>query len=299
MNGALVIDKPEGLSSHDVVAAARRALGVSRIGHTGTLDPMATGVLVLLVGRATRLARFLSTEEKTYDATVRLGLATDTYDITGRSVRQIEDPAWPRRDEVDSTLDRYRGRFDQVPPPFSAKRIGGVRAYRLARRRRTVTLDAVPVTVHDLRIVSYETGRVRLLLTCSAGFYVRSLAHALGEDLGTGGCLERLRRERIGEFELAEALPLETLVKTGSSAADFLLPMERLVANLEAVVLTAPGARRAAHGNALRVEHVGGGGFDPTSDGGLVRLLGPEGALLGLARRSQGPEVLRPHVVLV
>jgi tRNA pseudouridine55 synthase len=298
MNGGLIVDKPAGLSSHDVVATARRVLGLSRIGHTGTLDPMATGVLVLLVGRATRLAQVLAGHEKTYDATVRLGIATDTYDITGTTEPAGGPTRLPTRAEVEASLRRFRGEFEQVPPPFSAKKVAGVRAYRMARRKRPVVLAAVRVAVRDLQLLSYEGDRVRLRLTCSAGFYVRSLAHAVGEALGVGGCLEDLRRERVGDFTLDQAVPLESLVAAGTGATRLLLPMERLVDDLESVVLTGSGARRAAHGNVLGLEHLQGA-FDPSTDHGLIRLLGPEGTLLGLARRGSGPDVLRPAVVLV
>jgi tRNA pseudouridine55 synthase len=298
MNGGLVVDKPAGLSSHDVVAAARRALGVDRVGHTGTLDPMATGVLLLLVGRATRLAQVLAAHEKTYDATVRLGIATDTYDITGTPDRRGEPPRLPARGDVETALQQFRGEFEQVPPPFSAKKVAGVRAYRLARRRRPVRLAPVHVTVRDLQLLSYEGDRVRLRLTCSPGFYVRSLAHALGEVLGVGGCLEHLRRERVGAFALDQACSLARLATGGPATVESLIPMERLVGDLEAVVLTGTGARRAAHGNALGIEHLRGP-FDPAGAQGLVRLLGPEGTLLGLGRRGSGPDVLRPAVVLV
>jgi tRNA pseudouridine55 synthase len=204
----------------------------------------------------------------------------------------------PTRAQVERALDRFRGTFEQVPPPFSAKKIGGVPAYRLARRGRPVTLDTVRVTVRDLRVVSYESGRLRVRVTASAGFYVRSLAHALGEVLGPGGCLESLRRDRLGDFTADDARSLESLLTAGPAAADFVVPLERLVSHFEAVVLTEPGARRAAHGNALGPEHLRGS-FNPTAQAGLVRLVGPGGALLGLARRGQGPEVLRPAVVLV
>jgi tRNA pseudouridine55 synthase len=161
-----------------------------------------------------------------------------------------------------------------------------------------VELGAVEVTVHDLRVLSYEDGRLQLRLTCSAGFYVRALAHALGEVLGMGGCLEGLRRERSGEFTVADALSFESLVSAGGGTADAVMPMDRLVRHLEAVVLTEPGARRAAHGNPLGLEHLRGA-FDPACEEGLVRLIGPEGVLVGLARRGRAPEVLRPAVVLV
>src|SRR5262245_46632748 len=197
MNGVLVVDKPAGRTSHDVVALARRALGVSRIGHTGTLDPFATGVLPLVVGRATRLARFLSASDKTYVAGVRLGAASPTYDSEGVPASSAPPAdAGIGRDAVERELAPFSGPHPQTPPPFSAKKVGGVRAYRRARAHQPVELQPVTVTVSSLELEAFDGGRAVVRIVCSTGFYVRAFAHELGERLGCGAYLEALRRTR-------------------------------------------------------------------------------------------------------
>src|SRR5438046_578909 len=173
MDGVLVVDKPEGLTSHDLVSAARRLLGEKRIGHTGTLDPMATGVLPLAIGRATRLVRFLSASDKDYLATIRFGATTDSYDADGEETSRSD--RHPHREEVDNALASLRGRYDQLPPPFSAKKIGGRRAYDLARRHEDVTLTPVPVEVTRADLPALDGCAARVVLTCSDGVYGRAL----------------------------------------------------------------------------------------------------------------------------
>ena len=203
MDGLLVIDKPSGPTSHEVVARVRRALGERRIGHTGTLDPAATGVLPLVLGRATRLARFLSASDKSYEAVVRLGVATDTYDGAGTPAGPSYQGALPSREAIDRALDAFRGTFLQQPPAYSAKKIDGRRSYSLARaaarsagdgiERSSTGAGALPtpvsVTTHSIVLVSVEGDRVTLNVSCSAGFYVRALAHDLGVRLGIGAHL--------------------------------------------------------------------------------------------------------------
>src|SRR5665213_2557754 len=194
MDGLLIIDKPAGPTSHDVVARMRRVLGERRIGHTGTLDPGASGVLPLVIGRATRLAKFLSGGRKTYEAIVRFGVATDTYDADGTQVgaRSTEPP--PSHDAIERALDDFRGTFTQQPPAYSAKKIDGERSYKAARADRPTLPDPVSVTVHRLEFVRLDGDEATLRVDCSAGFYVRSLAHDLGIRLGVGAHLSALRR---------------------------------------------------------------------------------------------------------
>jgi tRNA pseudouridine55 synthase len=215
LDGILVVDKPAGPTSHDVVDRVRRAIGVRRIGHTGTLDPFATGVLALVVGRATRLAQFLTAADKAYDATIRLGIATDTYDLTGRvagaSPGSPDDglppgAAFPDRAAVEQVLATFLGTYPQAPPPFSAKKIDGVRAYVKARQGTPVEPRPVVVSAHELALESVEGGVVRVRIRCSTGFYVRALAHALGERLGVGAHLEALRRTRSAGFGIDDAV---------------------------------------------------------------------------------------------
>lgn len=303
MNGVLVIDKPVGPTSHDVVARVRRALRTRRIGHTGTLDPLATGVLPLVIGRATRLASLLSGADKEYGAGIRLGASTDTYDAAHRSGPPPEPPPAIDAGQIDSALARFRGTFDQSPPSYSAKKIGGVAAYTLARRQTPVQPRAVRVTVGHLSLVSYDRGLVRLRVSASAGFYVRSLAHDLGQALGCGAYLETLRRVRAGAFEEDAAIPLDTVEVEGAAAARWIVPLERLLPHVPGLVLNERGARRAAHGNQLGPEDL----VDPSllsmpvdSEAGEVRwrLFDGGGMLLGIADSRPGG-LLHPVIVLV
>jgi tRNA pseudouridine55 synthase len=304
MNGVLVVDKPVGPTSHDVVARVRRAIGIPRIGHTGTLDPLASGVLPLVVGRATRLAQFLTAGDKEYVAVVHLGAESDTYDAQGRmapgavpaGAALARYPAGRPGAGLDALLDEFRGTYWQTPPPFSAKKVGGTPAYELARRNQPVDLKPVSVTVTALEAVESDADRIRLRVVCSAGFYVRTLAHELGQRLGCGGYLEALRRIRAGEFSVEGAVPLDALEAEGMDAVRHLLPLDGLLAAFPGVVLTERGARRAAHGNALSTEDV----VAPCAAerGTRVRMIDGQGALLGIAEPAGGG-VLHPVVVLV
>jgi tRNA pseudouridine55 synthase len=295
LDGVLVIDKPAGPTSHDVVARARRALRERRIGHTGTLDPMATGVLPLVIGRATRLASLLSSTDKTYEAGVRLGAATETYDAADRLAGGGAPPDAPAIDpaEIETALARFRGTFPQMPPPYSAKKVGGVPAYKLARKQQPTALTAVQVTVRELTLLGVDEGLVRLRVTGTAGFYVRSLAHDLGVALGCGAHLESLRRTRAGTFGLDRAILLDDLDRRPDEIPARLIPMTDLLPDLPVARLTARGAQRASHGNSVSPED-----FHVTGTGPLVRLLDPGGNLLGIA--EAGPDgLLRPSIVLV
>jgi len=308
MDGVLVIDKPHGLTSHDVVAAARRLLGERRIGHTGTLDPLATGVLPLAIGRATRLVRFMVGSDKAYDATIRFGLTTDSYDVTG--VETSRTDAVPLRDDVLGALASLTGEYRQAPPAFSAKKVGGRRAYALARRNQDVALPEALVRVDRADLLDFRDGRARVALTCSAGFYVRSFAHDLGRRVGTGACLDALRRTRAGEFTLATAIGLEELPDP-RRAAERLVPIQALLGTWPAVTLTDQGRDRAMHGRELA-----SGDFGPVAapqppdarpdhrapapeDEIWVRLLDGSGVLVAMATPGARPGSLHPAVVLI
>ena len=306
MNGVLVVDKPAGPTSHAVVARVRRAIGIARVGHTGTLDPLATGVLPLVVGRATRLAQFLTAGEKEYEAAIRLGAATRTYDADDRMQTDpasgarvlTEPPGAPENVDaalVEAALANFTGTYLQAPPPFSAKKIGGVPAYKLARRNQPVDVRPVSVTVHSLTLERYENGLARVRVACSAGFYVRSLAHGIGETLGCGAHLEALRRTRAGDFRLDQAIPLDEVERLGPAAAARMVQMDALLPLLPPVVVNEAGARRAAHGNALAPADLA---ESPEAVGSCVRVLDAEGTLLGIAEPT-GSGLLHPVVVLV
>ncbi len=296
MDGVLVVDKPEGPTSHDIVTWCRRRLDTRAVGHAGTLDPMATGVLVLVIGRATRLAQFLSGQPKAYDATIRLGISTDTWDRTGTAVSPASEGPWPDAVAVEACLSGLTGLRAQVPPPFSAKKIEGERAHRLARRGETVCVEAAMVELHACEVVAFEPPLVRVRLRSSAGFYVRSLAQELGQALGCGACLESLRRTASGAFTLADATDLMVLEADPATATSRLIPLERLLPDLPAVRLDELTARRAGHGNEVSLP---GGAVDPAlAAAPAVRLFDPAGRLLAIARPGGRPGVLHPAVVL-
>ncbi len=328
MDGILIVDKPAGWTSHDVVARARRILKEKRVGHTGTLDPFATGVLVLLVGRATRLAQFLAGAEKEYEATIRLGYSTTTGDLTGER-RDSADDAGGRneaadadsateaeavdcatlgRGRVESALAGLRGEIDQVPPMYSAKKVGGKKLYELARRGEEVERKAVRVRVEVFEIVVGGGGEflkrnddgtcdLRARVVCSAGTYVRALAESLGESLGTGAHLSALRRTRAGEFHMREAIvpdELQRVVEGGEGARDFLIPIEAALPHLPAAHLTAEESRRARHGAAVRARGPVGG----LSDGAHVLMFDESDALLAVGVYDAARATLQPRVML-
>ena len=320
MDGLLVVDKPVGPTSHDVVARVRRALGERRVGHTGTLDPAASGILPLVLGRATRLARFLSSSDKDYEAVVRLGVATDTYDKEGVPVGPPYQGPLPSREAVESALAAFRGAFMQRPPAYSAKKIGGQRSYRLARiaagarhvpgtcqvGARHVPGTGTPVEVKTpepslvsasaIEIIATSGDTVTLSVTCSAGFYVRSLAHDLGARLGIGAHLAGLRRTRCAEFTAGDAVSLDDLDRDPSAARARVVPLAAMLPGLPAVVLTDEGVQFLAHGRAIgpaqMIERREGAG--PS-----VRLIGGGGELLGVAEPAATPGFLHPAVVLM
>lgn len=293
----LVVDKPQGPTSHDVVTLARRALGVSRIGHTGTLDPMATGVLPLVIGRATRLAQFLTASDKAYEATVAFGRATNTYDATGTVVTTSADR--PTRAQVERALGAFRGTVEQTPPAFSAKNIDGERSYEIARKAKdgvVVLPKAVIVTVRELDLVSFEGETAVLRMRVTAGFYVRSLAQDLGAALGMGAVLTGLRRTRSGEFGLEGAVPLAEVLKADREGlAARLVPFSGLLPELPAVTLRGPEQLvRIRNG----VEITPGDLLAPLSPlPELVRVMGADGTLVALAKPGKTPGFLHASIV--
>jgi tRNA pseudouridine55 synthase len=300
MDGVLVLDKPAGLTSHDVVAAARRCTGESRIGHTGTLDPLATGVLPLACGRATRLIRFLTSSDKDYDAQIKFGLTTDSFDVTGSETSR--SGSMPSRDAIERALESLRGEYLQMPPPFSAKKIGGERAYAMARRREEVTLAPVPVRVDRALVSSIDGDAARIELTCSAGFYVRAFAHRLGELTGTGACLATLRRTRSGDFDLNHAITLDQLHDSDGGWRAALMPLERLLPAFPSTTLTAEGRQRVSHGQDVLDVHVhktSGAGPREAVPSEWVRLFDADGNLLALATAAETGDSLHPAVVLI
>jgi len=312
MYGLLLVDKPAGPTSHEVVACVRRALGERRIGHTGTLDPAATGLLPLVLGRATRLARFLSGHDKSYDAVVRFGVATDTYDGKGTWAGPVYSGPRPAREAVDRALDAFRGTFLQTPPAYSAKKIEGTRSYRLARRakreRESVppgapaapALTALPtpvsVTARAIEIRDFDGDTVSLRVECSAGFYVRSLAHDLGAALGIGAHLTALRRTHSGRLSVDDAIGLDVILLDPERARGRMIPLARMLSDLAAITLTSEGLAHAVHGRNLGPADTEQGAW--RADALFVRMLDSAGELVGIASPAEAPGFLHPSVVL-
>jgi len=291
MDGVLNINKPAGMTSHDVVLALRRMLKEKRIGHTGTLDPLATGVLVLCVGKATRIAQYLEAGDKEYQAVMRLGVTTDTLDSEGQ-VLETRSYKPPERENILEVMEGFLGQIMQQPPAYSALKVGGVPSYKLARQGRAEPLKPRSVTIHGLELTAYENPFVSFTVKCSKGVYVRSLCADIGERLGMGAHLTGLVRTRSGRFCIADAVTLEQLgaMTPSTVEAQVLVPMSDALADLPKVLLNEGDAVRVMHGNQMSCPDTLKG-----SSGGLVRLEDGSGRLLALARASAG--VLKPELV--
>jgi tRNA pseudouridine55 synthase len=280
----VLVDKPAGMTSHDVVQRVRRALGASAAGHTGTLDPFATGLLVVLVGRATRLARFVGSQPKTYLATARLGIRTDTDDLTGQIIGTSEGGGMVAADRVQESLSGFLGTQLQRPPQYSAKHVGGERSYQKARRGEAVELESVSVTVERIEAVEFQPPLVSFRVVVSAGTYVRAIARDLGERLGVGAHLTSLRREAIGSLRVEEATPLDRLGR------EALVPAGAVLSDLPTIELAELERAAVVHGRAVRDSGAAG-----QRGSGLVALMA--GDELVAVAQSEG-EWLRPVVVL-
>ncbi len=246
-SGILVLDKPKGMTSHDVVRHVRRITGVRKVGHAGTLDPMATGVLVICVGRATRLAEYITAADKSYQATMQLGVETDTYDADGRVLSSR--PVGISRDQVEAALLEFTGSIDQVPPMYSAIKRQGRPLYTLARRGITVERQARQVRISRAELVHWAPPCATIAVTCSAGTYVRSLAHDLGQLLGCGAHLTQLARRRSGRFDLSDAVPLKEL--SAENWTDHLRPMDAAVSGLPVLAINPEAARQLIQGQSI------------------------------------------------
>jgi tRNA pseudouridine55 synthase len=252
--GALVIDKPKGKTSHDVVDAVRHLAGFRQIGHLGTLDPLATGVLVLLLGRATRLVRFYAGRRKRYSAGFRFGFATDTFDSDGEA--QGPDAAPALEPAVLEKLAAERvGRFEQMPPSFSAKKIHGRPAYELARKKQAVELKAVEVELFEYKLTEIEDSMARFVIECSSGTYIRSLAHEMGQKIGCGAHLAEITRLAVGEFSMEQAIKLEELAEGAGAGrfADYLIRLDGLLPNLPRTNVLPIVERKVRHGSKFNV----------------------------------------------
>lgn len=301
-----MIDKHAGVTSHDVIDQIRRILHVRRVGHTGTLDPFATGVLVILVGRATRLAQFLSGVEKEYEAVIRLGYATETGDLTGKRIAGevgTSVPSWSR-EQLEAALESLRGEIDQVPPMYSAKKQGGRKLYELARRGEEVERKPVRVCIYKLEAIK-PTGELlkdnldgtfdfEVRVACSSGTYVRTLAEDFGKRLQVGAHLAELRRTRVGDFEIQQAQTLEQVKMNVADEAlgRIMLPTDAALTRFPVLDLNADDVRRVQNGMPV---HVSGGTWD---DGERVRMRDAQGHLIAVAEFNAAAASLQPSVVI-
>lgn len=279
MNGILIVDKPAEWTSHDVVGKLRGVLKERRIGHGGTLDPMATGVLPVFVGRATRAVQFCEEYDKEYDAALRLGLVTNTQDITGEVLERR--PVTATAEELAALLPRFTGEIEQLPPMYSAVKIGGKKLYELARKGVEVARRPRPITVHALALLGREeNGDFRLHIRCSKGTYIRTLCHDLGAALGCGGVMSALTRTRVGPFRLEDAVKLSVLAAPGMRPGDALIPVDRLFSHHPAVTVGAEAAKICRNGAPFPLA----ASIDP----GLCRVYDEDGGFLMLGRYEGG-----------
>jgi tRNA pseudouridine55 synthase len=306
MDGVLIVDKPAGITSHDVVTQVRHTLHIRRVGHTGTLDPFATGVLVVLVGRATRLAQFLSGVEKEYQAVIRLGYATDTGDVTGKRIQTAESRAtgpWSR-EQIEAALESLRGEIDQVPPMYSAKKQGGQKLYELARRGEEVERKPVRVCIHKFEAIK-PTGELlkdnldgtfdfAVRVACSTGTYVRTLAEDFGKRLQVGAHLAELRRTSVGDFGVHQSQTLEQIKVNAAEEAlgKILLTPDDALSRLPFVDLGGDDLRRVRNGMSVTVSQTG------WSDGERVRIRDEHGSLIAVADFNAAKGWLHPTVVI-
>ncbi len=288
MNGLIIINKPAGMTSHDVVNAVRRMAGTRRVGHAGTLDPMATGVLVVVVGAATRLAQFIDGCDKTYRATLRLGATTTTYDADGDIVARR--PVTVNQAEVEAALACFRGDILQIPPMHSAVKVKGQKLYKLAHRGKEVERAPRPVTIHRLDVLAWALPDVTIEVTCSAGTYIRSLAHDLGQALGCGAHLTALTRTAAGAFRLEDSRALEELraLADAGRLAEAVLPPQTALTGLPVVTLTPEQAQAVGYGQTFPL--------DGPSDAAMVQAHDAAGQLVAVLIPVE-PGMWRPKLV--
>jgi tRNA pseudouridine55 synthase len=289
MDGLLIIDKPAGITSHDVVARVRRALKTKRVGHTGTLDPFATGVMVILVGKATRLAQFLDKDEKEYEALIRFGFETDTGDNTGTPKSPVQGPTSIEISQVESVLAKFRGSFRQTPPMYSAKKVAGKKLYELARKGMEIERPSVEVTTSKLEMIidsELPTHSVRIRVACSAGTYIRTLAEDIGREIGVGAHLTELRRTRSGRFRIDETIQIANASKTD------LKSIALAVEHLPNFVLREDRVAKTMNGMSTRDLS------NTFANGDLVRMTTSSGELVAIGFYDDAEKVVQPKVVL-
>jgi len=286
-SGVLIVDKPAGMTSHDVVARIRRLASERSVGHLGTLDPMATGVLPLVLGRMTRLAQFYAASEKSYEGAIRFGFATDSYDADGEPTGEPQ-PVGLTLEQVRAAAVGFRGSIQQMPPPFSAKKVGGVPAYKLARKKKEVELKPIQVEIREFEILGLEGDRATFRAHVASGTYLRSVAHDLGQLLGVGAHLASLRRTRVGEFELEDAHTLEQ-IEQADDVEKLCVHPRRILPEFPSVTATEENLARIRNGMAVNLPEM--------SRAPLVKVFAGQAELVCIASRVAGT-LFHPKVVL-
>ena len=292
ITGALVIDKPVGMTSHDVVKIVRNGTGIRRVGHTGTLDPRASGVLVVLIGPAVRLSEFLSASDKRYQASLRFGVATDTYDTEGKQVGETKSVDHIKEEDFQQLLKEYEGKIEQVPPAYSAVKVNGEKAYNLARKGEEVELKARMIDVYTLELLEWDPPEAVIDVYASSGTYVRSLANDLGNDLGVGAHLSGLRRTKNGQFTLRDAVRLQDL-KESFEVGDWykqLIPAAETLADWHTLELSPEDSEKIKFGKRIPAE--------PGSEG-WARGLSEQGDLIALLEVVEGEDLWQPRKVFI
>ena len=291
ISGALVVDKPTGMTSHDVVQAVRNGTGIRRAGHTGTLDPRASGVLVVLLGPAVRLSEFISASDKRYQAIVRLGASTDTFDADGKFTRKSEAPVDVTESQFEEALKKFVGHIEQTPPPYSAVKVQGRKAYEMAREGEEVNLAPRTIDVYHLEVLEWAPPEVVIDVHCSSGTYVRSLANDLGNMLGCGGYLVGLRRTKSGRFSLRDAIPLRKLQEAfrAGNWSQYLIPAAEALADWPAIELEPEQVDAIKHGNRVPAAE--------DAKPGMVRAVSMAGELVALMELDEETRQWKPKKV--
>jgi tRNA pseudouridine55 synthase len=293
VDGAVVVDKPSGWTSHDVVNKVRRFAGTKKVGHLGTLDPAATGVLPLVLGRATRLAQFYTRNDKVYEGVIHFGYSTDSYDGDGQPTSPAQDVVLDR-EQLEAALQKFRGRFAQVPPQVSAKKVAGRPAYEMARKQQPVELKAVDVEVYSLGVLRIQGCEAEVRVHCSAGTYLRSIAHEAGQALGCGAFLKSLRRTASGDFKIEGARTLEQLGALAEAGRfkEAVIPAAELLPEIPAEIVDALTAGQIRNGRDFRISP-----FHVRPSGRFVKAVNSEGQLVAIGE-ARLPHLYHPVLVL-
>jgi len=302
MDGLILVNKPQGLTSHDVVIQLRKILNIQKIGHFGTLDPLATGLIVIGIGKATRFFPYISKVDKLYKGQITLGVSTDTYDSLGEPSSTFKKD-WPSKHDILKEMKRFEGKLSQVPPPFSAKKYRGKPIYKLARKKKYLKLKPSKVQIYFFKLKKYHPPLLDFEVKCSSGTYIRSLAHDLGQNLGCGAHLSELKRLEVGTFRLKDAYLLEEIKIKASQdkLKEILVPMESLFPQFPKIILRESGENLAKTGSLVFPENILQiipENSQPTADKEIVRLFNPEGRLLALAKKNSEKNCLHPFLVL-